>query len=203
MAVGLFVRRVTPFKSNLWFGLHSLCFLSGALCITASFVLGFVYVGTATHLSLKTPTRGTHSIVGLIIMTFTFLLGLIRYHTISRDVDPEQRHEPMYRAYDQVVIAILLLGIVCLYCGFADFSAVDASVNVTSWYWIYGICVGAWVVLFFVFEMINLYRHRVKDQLEYQRLEAEKAVIAESGMTPRTYRRAELARQRAAEVVEV
>jgi hypothetical protein len=105
---------------------------------------------------------GTHSITGLIIVMLTFLIGWIRMCTFKRDLT--DRHEPMYRGYDQVWIVVVLLGIICLYCGFYDYVMVDATVNVTSWYWIYGSCVGFWVLLFLVRELYNLRRHRIERQ---------------------------------------
>ncbi len=196
LVIGLFLRRVLPFKNNACYWTHSIFFVLGCLCVFVSFALGFVYIGTGTHLSLKTPTRGTHSISALTIMTLVFMVALIRGHALSRDVHADQRSEPTYRAYDQIVITVVLLGAICLYCGFADYSTVDPTAVVTSWYWIYGICIGFWVTLFLIFEIRNLWHHHLDDLALYKRIADEDAVIAASGMTPRTYRRRELARKR-------
>jgi hypothetical protein len=76
-----------------------------------------------------------------------------------------------------VWIVVILLGIVCLYCGFYDYSIVDATVNVTEWYWIYACIIGGFVAVFAVIEALNLRRHHV-ELLEYRALEADKQSIA-------------------------
>ncbi len=79
---------------------------------------------------------------------------------------------------------MILLGIVCLYCGFYDYSVVDASVNVTNWYWIYGAIIGGWVAVFILIESINLYCHHVR-RMEYQTMEVEMEAAASVKQAPK------------------
>ena len=180
LAIALLVRRTAPFDSQAFFWSHAAVLGLALAGVTTAFVLGFVWVGGSVHFSLTTPTRGTHSVTGLIVMVVSFLIGLIRLATLRRDVS--DRHEGSYRAYDQMAVVVLLMGIICVYTGFADYAVVDSTYDVTQFYWIYSIFVGIWVVVFAVIETVKFRRHQRDyaliraEELEAERSAAEMAV---------------------------
>jgi hypothetical protein len=71
LVVALFLRRACPFQSTVWFYITSVVTAFGVACVFASFALGFVWVGTGSHLSLATPSRG--AFVGFLCFCFVIV----------------------------------------------------------------------------------------------------------------------------------
>lgn len=166
-------------SSRLSVALNFVLFLMASLGTLASFALGFVFVApSGQHLSLTTPSRGSHSILGIVIATFTVLLLLIRSCSFPGDFTSPPARDHTSRTHDLVSILIVLLGFACVYTSFLDWAYIITWI----WYPIFGGWIAFLVLAFLIGECLRSRREKIAAAV---RSDAEALLNASAAPAPK------------------
>jgi len=152
-----------PKANTWWFPVHWILVTVAACLILAGFVIALVFQAGAHFSTTTSQTRGAHSILGMIVISFTcwqIALGVLTNALWQADfkktdnVPPTKWNDYLHHWVGRVV---LLTATVNLFLGLVELQ--------TQWWWylIFGLVALAWLVVFIIILFV-----RRRSNLDYK-----------------------------------